>query len=137
MDWFRTTYIKVIQSQKVFHFGSDLQKQVANQSPEHYPSKWRMLRRVISHLFLEAKWKTLGDQATFSKQQYYTVFQSFVWWRRISALHLQRWSLLVYKEGIRPEAEQVLADHSLLHHFVSENPRLEGNVLLGLFLAKS
>ena len=56
------------QSQRVFHFGSNLQKKVPNYSPGHYPHKKKMLRAVIWHLCLEigeTKWKTLWDKATF------------------------------------------------------------------------
>jgi hypothetical protein len=47
--WFR---LKVAQSQKVFHFGSNLQKKVPNHAPEHYSPKDIVLRGMIFDPFL-------------------------------------------------------------------------------------
>ena len=51
--------LKAAKSRKVFHFGSNLKKKVPNYSPEDYPPKENILRRVIWHLFwrLEPLWK--------------------------------------------------------------------------------
>jgi hypothetical protein len=54
-----TDVLKVALSQKGFHFGSNLQKKVPNQSPEHYLPKENVFRAVIWLLFLEIRGKVI------------------------------------------------------------------------------
>ena len=43
--------LKAAESQKVLHFGSNLQKKVPNHYPEHYPSTEKMIRMEIWQIF--------------------------------------------------------------------------------------
>ena len=67
--WKNTRFLlEVAWFQKVFHFGSSLQKLVPNPPPGHFFSRWIALRREIGVSFgrLKPKWKTFWDQATFT-----------------------------------------------------------------------